>query len=66
MQRLGTRRERRSMSAIVKFTPASWAMPRRWRIVLVEPPIAMSRVIAFSNASKGAMLRGRIESSPST
>ncbi len=58
LQMHGTLRERRSMSAIVKSTPASWAMPRMCRIVLVEPPMAMSRVMAFSKASKVAMPRG--------
>src|SRR5690606_72707 len=35
----------------------------RWSTVLVEPPLAISRLIAFSNAAKLAMLRGRTEAS---
>ena len=54
------------MSAIVKRTPASWAMARMCSTVLVEPPMAMSSAMAFSNASKVATLRGRTEASPST
>ena len=46
MQSTGTRRERRSMSCIVKSTPASWATASRCRTVLVEPPMAMSNDIA--------------------
>ncbi len=63
---LGTRRDMRSMSDIVKSTPASCAMARRWSTVLVEPPMAMSSAIAFSNASNVAMLRGSTVASPST
>ena len=66
LQMLGTRRERRSMSAIVNATPASWAMARMCSTVLVEPPMAMSSAMAFSNASKVATLRGRTDASPST
>ena len=62
----GTLRDSRSMSCIVNGTPASCAMARRWSTVLVEPPMAMSSVMAFSNASKVAMLRGRTLVSPST
>ena len=46
------------MSCIVKSTPASWAMARMWRIVLVEPPMAMSRTIALSKAFQCHDLRG--------
>ena len=52
------------MSVIVKGTRASWAMARRCSTVLVDPPIAMSSAIAFSKASKVAMLRGSTERSP--
>ncbi len=54
------------MSAIVKSTSASWAAASRWSTVLVEPPIAMSRVIAFSNASRVATERGSTDSSSSS
>ena len=63
LHRQGTLREIRSMSAMVKSTPASCAAASRCSTVLVEPPIAMSRLIAFSNASKRAMLRGSTLSS---
>ena len=53
------------MSDMVKSTPASCAMARRCSTVLVEPPMAMSSVIAFSNASNVAMLRGSTGASPS-
>ena len=52
------------MSSIVKATPASCAMASRWSTVLVEPPIATSRAIAFSKASNVAMLRGKTVASP--
>ena len=58
LQMLGTLRDRRSMSAMVKFTPASWATARMCNTVLVEPPMAMSSAMAFSKACKVAMLRG--------
>ena len=58
LQRLGTRRERRSMSAMVKGTSASCAAARRCSTVLVDPPMEMSSVMAFSKASKVAMPRG--------
>ncbi len=38
------------MSFIVKSIPASYAAASRWSTVLVEPPMAMSRLMAFSNA----------------
>ena len=47
------------MSDMVKSMPASWAAASRCRTVLVEPPIAMSSVMAFSKALKLATLRGR-------
>ena len=52
------------MSAIVKSISASWAIASRCRMVLVEPPMAMSRVMAFSNALK-PMARGSTEASSS-
>ena len=54
----GTRRESRSMSAMVKSTSPSCAAASRCSTVLVEPPIEMSSVIAFSNALKLAIERG--------
>ena len=63
LHRQGTRRDRRSMSAMVKPTCASCAAASRCSTVLVDPPIAMSTVIAFSNASKLAIERGRTEAS---
>jgi len=53
------------MSFIVKSTPASWAMARRWSTVFVDPPMAMSSDMAFSKAALVAIERGRTESSPS-
>ena len=61
----GTLRDRRSMSRRSNGTSASWAAASRCRMVLVEPPMAMSRVMAFSKALKLAMLRGSTLSSPS-
>ena len=49
---------------MVKSTPASRAIARRCSTVFVEPPMAMSSVIAFSKASKVAMLRGSTLASP--
>ena len=46
--------------------PASCAAARRCRIVFVDPPIAMSSAIAFSNAFVVAMFRGRSDSSSSS
>ncbi|MOA52566.1 hypothetical protein D3C78_1758840 [compost metagenome] len=59
----GTLRDRRSISRRSKSISASWAAASRWRMVLVEPPMAMSSIMAFSNALKLAMLRGRTDSS---
>ena len=47
------------MAAMVKGTPPSWAAASRCSTVLVEPPIAMSSDMAFSNASNDATVRGR-------
>ena len=63
LHRVGTWRDRRSMSFMVKSTSASRAMASRCNTVLVEPPMAISSVIAFSKASKVAMLRGNTEAS---
>ncbi len=63
LQSTGTRRDSRSMSAMVKSTSPSWAAARRCSTVLVEPPMAMSSVMAFSKAAKVAIERGRTPSS---
>ena len=62
----GTWRLSRSMSFIVKSTPASCAAASRWSTVFVEPPMAMSRLIAFSNAWNPAIVRGSTLSSSSS
>ena len=51
------------MSLMVKSTPASCAAASRCSTVFVEPPMAISRVMAFSKASKVAMERGSTDSS---
>ena len=53
------------MSEMVKSTSPSCAAARMCSTVLVEPPIAMSRAIAFSNAFLVAIERGSAESSSS-
>ena len=50
---LGTLRDRRSMSAMVNSRPALCATARMCNTVLVEPPMAMSSVMAFSKACEG-------------
>ncbi|MCY1238476.1 hypothetical protein D9M72_512170 [compost metagenome] len=62
MHSCGTTRERRSMSVMLKSMPASLAIASRCRMVLVEPPMAISRVMAFSNALKPTA-RGRMRAS---
>ena len=42
-----------AMSSMVKSTPPSCAAARMCSTVLVEPPMAISSVMAFSNASLG-------------
>jgi hypothetical protein len=63
LHRQGTRRERASMSGRAKSISPSWAAARMCRIVLVDPPMAMSRAMAFSNAALVAMRRGSTDSS---
>ena len=58
LHRQGTLRDRRSISAMVKSTPASRAAASRCSTVLVEPPMAMSSDMAFSKAWKVAIERG--------
>ena len=60
----GTDRDTRSMSAMVNSISASLAIASRCRMVLVEPPMAMSSEMAFSNALY-PMERGNTEASPS-
>ena len=66
LQMFGTWRDSRSMSAMVKATPPSRAAASRCRTVFVEPPMAMSSVIAFSKARNEATPRGSTLSSPSS
>ena len=66
LHRHGTRRDSSSISLSPKSMPPSWAAASRCRIVLVEPPIATSSAIAFSNASLLATERGSTDSSPSS
>ena len=47
----GTLRLSASMSSMVKSIPPSWAAARMCSTVLVEPPMAMSSAMAFSNAA---------------
>ena len=54
------------MSDMRKSTPASRAIARTCSTVFVEPPMAMSRVIAFSKACLLAMARGSTRSSPAS
>ena len=58
MHSTGTFRDSRSMSLIENGTSPSCAAASRCSTVLVEPPMAMSSVMAFSNALKLAMPRG--------
>ena len=51
----GTRRDSSSISFEPEADPASCAAASRCSIVLVDPPIATSSAIAFSNASRVAM-----------
>ncbi|MOA60890.1 hypothetical protein D3C78_1858980 [compost metagenome] len=62
MHSWGTVRDMRSMSAMPKSISASWAIASRCKMVLVEPPMAMSSVIAFSKAFLPTE-RGRADSS---
>jgi len=61
--RQGTPRLKRSISAILKSISASLAAASRCNIVLVEPPMAMSKLMAFSKAALVAIERGNTESS---
>ncbi len=62
----GTWRDSLSMSAMVKSTSASCAAARRCSTVFVEPPIAMSSVMALAKACQLAIARGSTLSSPSS
>lgn len=58
--RTGTRLPILVKSSIESFTPAAWAIARRCRTALVEPPRAITVVMAFSKASRVMISRGRI------
>ncbi len=58
--RTGTRFPMRVKSSIVIFTPAALAMAMRWSTAFVEPPRAVTTVIAFSKAFFVMMSRGRM------
>ena len=66
LHRQGVLRLRASMSFMVKSTPPSCATASRCNTVLVEPPMAMSSVMALRNAWRVAIERGRTDSSPSS
>ena len=59
----GTLRDSRSISSMVNGTPPSWAAASRCSTVLVDPPMAMSSIIAFSNAAIVATPRGSADAS---
>ncbi len=61
----GTRREMASMSLTPKSSSASRAAASRCSTVLVDPPIATSSAMAFSNAGREAMALGSTEVSSS-
>ena len=60
LHRVGVFREIASICARSNGTSASCATASVWRIVFVEPPIAMSSARALSNASRVTMSRGLI------
>ena len=55
----GTRVRMASKSSSVRGTPAARAIARKWSTALVEPPIAIVTAIAFSNALRVRICRGR-------
>ncbi|MNY40997.1 hypothetical protein D3C86_1757780 [compost metagenome] len=61
----GTRRRICSKSSNVKSTPTEWAMASKCRNAFVEPPKAITTVIAFSNAFFVIMSLGYISCSSS-
>ena len=58
--RTGTFLPMRVKSSSVSFTFAEWAMASRWSTALVEPPSAMTTVMAFSKASRVMISSGRM------
>src|SRR3712207_5325778 len=54
----GTRREMASRSSRVSWTFARRAMARAWTMQLVEPPIAIWTIMAFSNAARVRICEG--------
>ena len=61
--RQGTCRDNSSISRMVKSICPSCAAAKVCKIVLVEPPMAISMDIAFRKASLVAIERGRTDSS---
>ena len=55
----GTILDMRSMSLMVNSISASLAMAKMCKMVLVEPPMAMSKAMAFSKAALVAIALGR-------
>ena len=64
--RCGTRRDMASKSSSCRSTPASRAMASRCSTAFVEPASAMVTAMAFSNAWRVMMSRGRGPSSDSS
>lgn len=56
----GTRSETRWKSSSVSVMPTEWAMAMRCSTALVLPPVAITVTIAFSNAARVMMSRGRM------
>ena len=59
LTRKGVRREMASKSSSTSLWGVRPAMASRWTTALVEPPTAMSTVIAFSSAWRVRILEGR-------
>ena len=59
-QRTGTRGRIFSKSSIVSGTRAACAIARRCRTAFVEPPVAITTAMAFSNAFRVRIWLGRI------
>jgi hypothetical protein len=51
----GVLADSRLKSSKVKLTPAALAIAMMWIVALVEPPVTMINLTAFSNASKVIM-----------
>ena len=59
----GTRRPTLLKSSSSSSTRASLAMASRWSTALVDPPRAFTTAMAFSNASRVRIWRGRMPAS---